>query len=239
MNLSFSLPSLSPLYKERIFPLILPSLLPLTSVTLSGSVYCVIALALERYLHLSRPHVSNKVWRIRYLFVPGYYGYFITLIPNFIIPNSPLAFLPPFSFVFKNFWWKASYICMNSWCKSKAHFIVDARYLIIKHIYVLVYKKITFQGSFFGYILPVLAFSVLYYGPKFFEFTTEYRLNEHRLVQLGYFCCHNYTSTERWCQVWELQSSGRMLTTAFMCLALTLYLWVSMSAFHFYLAMNR
>jgi hypothetical protein len=61
VTLSFSLPSLSPAYKEIIFPLILPSLLPLTSVTLSGSVYCVIALAVERYLHLSRPHTSNKV----------------------------------------------------------------------------------------------------------------------------------------------------------------------------------
>jgi hypothetical protein len=78
VSLSFSLPSLSPLYKERIFPLILPSLLPLTSVTLSGSVYCVIALAVERYLHLSRPQASNKVrstmsllwlWRVIAIFI--------------------------------------------------------------------------------------------------------------------------------------------------------------------------
>ena len=47
--------------------------------------------------------------------------------------------------------------------------------------------KYLFQGSFFGYILPVLAFSVLYNGPKFFEFTTEYRLNENRLVQNSKF----------------------------------------------------
>ena len=64
VTLSFSLPSLSPTYKESIFPLILPSLLPLTSVTLSGSVYCVVALAVERYLHLARPHQSNKVARL-------------------------------------------------------------------------------------------------------------------------------------------------------------------------------
>ena len=52
-------------------------------------------------------------------------------------------------------------------------------------------------------------------------------------------------SAERWCQVWEPQSSGRMLTTAFMCLALILYLWVSIDggsyfyilAFYFF-AMN-
>ena len=64
VTLSFSLPSLSPTYKERIFPLILPSLLPLTSVTLSGSVYCVIALAVERYLHLAKPAQSNKVGQV-------------------------------------------------------------------------------------------------------------------------------------------------------------------------------
>jgi len=95
ISLSFSLPSLSPQYKKWIFPTILPSLLPLTSVTLTGSVYCVVALALERYLHLTRPSCSNK-------------------------------------------------------------------------------------GSFFGYILPVLAFSVFYNAPKFFEFFTEYSLNENR-----------------------------------------------------------
>eukprot|EP00092_Neocalanus_flemingeri_P003454 GFUD01003703.1.p1 GENE.GFUD01003703.1~~GFUD01003703.1.p1 ORF type:complete len:163 (-),score=29.76 GFUD01003703.1:340-828(-) len=60
VTLSFSLPSLSPQYKEWIFPTILPSLLPLTSVTLTGSVYCVVALALERYLHLTRPGWGNK-----------------------------------------------------------------------------------------------------------------------------------------------------------------------------------
>jgi len=98
VTLSFSLPSLSPRYKERIFPLILPSLLPLTSVTLSGSVYCVVALCIERYLQLTRPQASNK-------------------------------------------------------------------------------------GSFFGYILPVLAFSVLYNGPKFFEFTTEYTVNGQRELE--------------------------------------------------------
>jgi len=91
--LSFSLPALSSSYKDETFPLLLPSLLPLSSVTLSGSVYCVIALATERYLHLTRPQDSNK-------------------------------------------------------------------------------------GSFFGYILPVLVFSLLYNAPKFFEFTTDYRINK-------------------------------------------------------------
>ena len=94
--LSFSLPALSSSYKDETFPLLLPSLLPLSSVTLSGSVYCVIALATERYLHLTRPQDSNK-------------------------------------------------------------------------------------GSFFGYILPVLVFSLLYNAPKFFEFTTDYRINKKRL----------------------------------------------------------
>ena len=115
VSLTFSLPSLSPQYKEWIFPTILPSLLPLTSVTLTGSVYCVVALALERYLHMTRPHWGNKV-RVR--------------------------------------------------CNK-----------------VVIVFFTTFQGSFFGYILPVLAFSVFYNGPKFFEFTTEYSLNENRSVQ--------------------------------------------------------
>jgi len=95
VTLSFCLPSLSPSYKSSVFPLILPSLLPLTSVALSTSVYCVVALTLERYLHIARPQASNK-------------------------------------------------------------------------------------GSFFGYILPVMVFSLLYNAPKFFEFTTEYTRNKNR-----------------------------------------------------------
>jgi len=91
VTLTFSLPSLCAQYKSVIFPIILPSLLPLTSVTLTCSVYCVVTLALERYLHLSTPTHSNR-------------------------------------------------------------------------------------GSFFGYILPVMVFSLFYNGPKFFEFTTQYRL---------------------------------------------------------------
>ena len=31
-----------------------------------------------------------------------------------------------------------------------------------------------FQGSFFGYVLPVLVFSAFYNIPKFFEFSTSY-----------------------------------------------------------------
>jgi len=97
VTFSFCLPSLSPSYKSLVFPLILPSLLPLTSVALSASVYCVIALAVERYLHIARHQASNK-------------------------------------------------------------------------------------GSFFGYILPVMAFSLLYNAPKFFEFTTVYTKNKNREV---------------------------------------------------------
>jgi len=97
VTFSFSLPSLSPSYKALVFPLILPSLLPLTSVSMSASVYCVIALAVERYLHIARHQASNK-------------------------------------------------------------------------------------GSFFGYILPVMAFSLLYNAPKFFEFTTVYTTDKNREV---------------------------------------------------------
>jgi len=95
VTFAFSLPSLSPSYKSLVFPLVLPSLLPLTSTTLSASVYCVVAITVERYLFLARPSHSNK-------------------------------------------------------------------------------------GSFFGYILPVLVFSLIYNAPKFFEFRTEYLENESR-----------------------------------------------------------
>ena len=115
VNLTFSLPSLSPSYKALVFPLILPSLLPLTSVSMSASVYCVIALAVERYLHIARHQASNKVGA----------------------DQNKLYFLT---------WY--------------------------------------FQGSFFGYILPVMAFSLLYNAPKFFEFTTVYTTDKNRWIDI-------------------------------------------------------
>jgi len=58
--LMFSLPVLSVTYKIWVFPELLPSLLPLTSITLTASVYCVVVLALERYLHITKPNLGNK-----------------------------------------------------------------------------------------------------------------------------------------------------------------------------------
>eukprot|EP00092_Neocalanus_flemingeri_P050345 GFUD01058164.1.p1 GENE.GFUD01058164.1~~GFUD01058164.1.p1 ORF type:complete len:310 (-),score=31.81 GFUD01058164.1:207-1136(-) len=91
--LVFSLPVLSYHYKIWIFPHILPTLLPLTSISLTGSLYCVIALSFERYFSISNSAQQNK-------------------------------------------------------------------------------------GSFFGYILPVLVFSICFNFPKFFEFFTNYTYSD-------------------------------------------------------------
>lgn len=63
----FSLPSLSHSYKTWVLPLLLPSLLPVTSIMLTASVYTVVCLSLERLLHLCRPHWSNKGAFIGYI----------------------------------------------------------------------------------------------------------------------------------------------------------------------------
>jgi len=89
VTLTFSLPSLSAQYKKWIFPVLLPFTLPLTSISLTASLYLVIATSVERYLQLYHERCSNK-------------------------------------------------------------------------------------GSFFGYVLPVLVFSIFYNIPKFLEFTTTY-----------------------------------------------------------------
>ena len=41
-------------------------------------------------------------------------------------------------------------------------------------------KKEIFQGSFFGYILPVIVFSTCFNFPKFFEFSTHYIYSDDR-----------------------------------------------------------
>jgi len=63
----FSLPTLSASYKTWVLPLLLPSLLPVTSIMLTASVYTVVCLSLERLLHLCRPHWSNKGAFIGYI----------------------------------------------------------------------------------------------------------------------------------------------------------------------------
>lgn len=60
ISLTFSLPSLSPEYKKWIFPVLLPSTLPLTSVFLTASLYMVVATSIERFLQLNHPRFSNK-----------------------------------------------------------------------------------------------------------------------------------------------------------------------------------
>ena len=56
----FSLPVLSHYYKMWIFPHILPSLLPFTSISLTSSLYCVLALSTERYFSIYNSSMQNK-----------------------------------------------------------------------------------------------------------------------------------------------------------------------------------
>jgi len=85
----FSLPSLSPHYKTKVFPVVLPLLFPISNVALTGSLYTILATSVERFLQLIKPQHGN-------------------------------------------------------------------------------------QGSFFGYILPVAVFSLIYNAPKFMEFRTSF-----------------------------------------------------------------
>ena len=49
----------------------------------------------------------------------------------------------------------------------------------------VVLKLHFFQGAFFGYVLPVCAFSVCFNFPKFFEYCTQHE-TESRYVVLGF-----------------------------------------------------
>jgi len=91
----FSLPILSSFYHDWVYPHVLPTLLPFTSIALTGSLYGTIALSVERYLHITNSVHQDK-------------------------------------------------------------------------------------GAVFGYVLPVLAFSICFNFPKFFEFSTEFDFLEER-----------------------------------------------------------
>jgi len=90
--LLFCIPVLSHHYKTWIFPYILPSCLPISSICFTASLYCLVALSFERYFAITNSSQVNK-------------------------------------------------------------------------------------GSFFGYILPVLTFSICFNFPKFFEYSTKISRN--------------------------------------------------------------
>jgi len=58
--LMYSLPNISPEYHETIFPHLLPYLLPLIHITLTGSVYTTIAVAMERCVTVMAPFTQVK-----------------------------------------------------------------------------------------------------------------------------------------------------------------------------------
>ncbi|XP_023337723.1 FMRFamide receptor [Eurytemora carolleeae] len=61
MVLLYTVPRASSTYRTNIEPVILPVLLPLTQVTLTGSVYSVVAVAVERYYTICRPFKYNMM----------------------------------------------------------------------------------------------------------------------------------------------------------------------------------
>lgn len=79
----FALPELNITYKQWIFPYMLPSVLPLTSIALTASVYTVVALTIERYLHLTKPQWSNK---------GSFFGYILPVLVFSTCYNFPKFF---------------------------------------------------------------------------------------------------------------------------------------------------
>ena len=57
----YCLPNISSLYRETMFPRMLPVLLPLIHITLTGSVYTTIAVACERCITVLAPFTQVKV----------------------------------------------------------------------------------------------------------------------------------------------------------------------------------
>lgn len=83
ISLTFSLPCLSPEYKRWVFPVVLPSTLPLTSITLTASLYLVVAASIERYLQLQHPRLSNK---------GSFFGYVLPVLVFSAFYNIPKFF---------------------------------------------------------------------------------------------------------------------------------------------------
>ena len=57
----YGFPSLSSTFRYSIKPITTPFILPLTQVALTGSVYSVIMVATERYLHICKPFSHTRV----------------------------------------------------------------------------------------------------------------------------------------------------------------------------------
>ena len=63
MLLLYSLPYLSPGYRQEAKPRLTPYILPLTQVALSGSLYTVLMVAAERFLNVHKPFSHRNTVR--------------------------------------------------------------------------------------------------------------------------------------------------------------------------------
>jgi len=78
--LIFSLPHFSPHYSSWVFPYIAPVALPCSAIAMTGSVYTVVGLSVERYLTLSSHTQANK---------GAFLGYFLPVLIFSTFLNSP------------------------------------------------------------------------------------------------------------------------------------------------------
>ncbi|XP_023332699.1 FMRFamide receptor [Eurytemora carolleeae] len=88
--LTFCLPQLSEYYRTWLYPYMMPTLLPLTSIFLNVSIYCVISLAVERYLSVCRPQHMDK---------GSFGGYILPIFAFSVFFNLPKFFELKIDFV--------------------------------------------------------------------------------------------------------------------------------------------
>ena len=83
--ITFSLRRFSSAYEEDIWNYILPLAIPVLQVTLTGSIYCTIAITLERYFVICQPFYRiAKGWRPRTFLVPIAMISILYNIPKFL-----------------------------------------------------------------------------------------------------------------------------------------------------------
>ena len=59
--LLYSVPNLWVWYVHEVEPITAPFILPITQIAMTGSVYSVVAVAVERYFNICKPFVANWV----------------------------------------------------------------------------------------------------------------------------------------------------------------------------------
>ena len=66
--LMYSLPNISKFYVDNVYPTILPYLLPLIHIALTGSIYTTLAVAMERCVTALAPFTQIKVCHYDYFY---------------------------------------------------------------------------------------------------------------------------------------------------------------------------